>query len=71
MQTITIKGGKEKQLLRHHPWVFSGAIANDISLLETGVSRAETDEGQFIAWGWYDKESHIPSVFSLGTRTKL
>jgi 23S rRNA (cytosine1962-C5)-methyltransferase len=60
MQTITIKGGKEKQLLRHHPWVFSGAIENDISLLETGVTRAETDEGQFIAWGWYDKESHIP-----------
>ena len=60
MQTITIKGGKEKQLLRHHPWVFSGAIANDISLLETGVTKTETDDGQFIAWGWYDKESHIP-----------
>ncbi len=60
MQTITIKGGKEKQLLRHHPWVFSGAIATDIASLQTGVSKVETDEGYFIAWGWYDKESHIP-----------
>jgi 23S rRNA (cytosine1962-C5)-methyltransferase len=59
MQSITIKGGKEKQLLRHHPWVFSGAIAQTESD-ETGVARVCTDEGRFIAWGWYDKESHIP-----------
>ena len=27
MLTITIKEGKDKLLLKHHPWVFSGAIA--------------------------------------------
>ncbi|MDE6683935.1 MAG: hypothetical protein K2J94_02010, partial [Duncaniella sp.] len=26
--TITLKRGKEESLLRFHPWVFSGAIAN-------------------------------------------
>jgi 23S rRNA (cytosine1962-C5)-methyltransferase len=60
MQIITIKDGKEKQLLRHHPWVFSGALENKASLLSTGLSRVETKQGSFIAWGWYDQESHIP-----------
>ncbi|AEV30709.1 putative SAM-dependent methyltransferase [Sphaerochaeta pleomorpha str. Grapes] len=59
MQSITIKSGKEKQLLRHHPWVFSGAIATSESD-ESGVAKVLTEEGKFIAWGWYDKESHIP-----------
>lgn len=58
--TITIKQGKEKQLLRHHPWVFSGAIETGPSEPETAqVVRVETSEGRFIAWGWYDKLSHI------------
>ena len=60
MQCITIKEGKEKQLLRHHPWVFSGAIASISDEGEAGVAKTITQEGKFIAWGWYDKESHIP-----------
>ncbi|MDE5928507.1 MAG: hypothetical protein K2G98_08530, partial [Duncaniella sp.] len=28
MISITLKRGKEESLLRFHPWVFSGAIAN-------------------------------------------
>ena len=59
MQSITIKSGKEKQLLRHHPWVFSGAIAL-VEADERGIAKVLTEEGRFIAWGWYDKESHIP-----------
>ena len=60
MQIITIKDGKEKQLLRHHPWVFSGALATNALDIKTGVARVETSDATFIAWGWYDKESHIP-----------
>ena len=26
MYTVTLKPNKEKQLIKHHPWVFSGAI---------------------------------------------
>lgn len=58
--TIIIKQGKEKQLLRHHPWVFSGAIEQGPSDSEIAqVVRVVTAEGRFIAWGWYDKLSHI------------
>lgn len=60
MQTIIIKEGKEKQLLRHHPWVFSGALTTSPTDLETGLAEAKTQNGTFIAYGWYDKQSHIP-----------
>ncbi|MFA6845938.1 MAG: class I SAM-dependent rRNA methyltransferase [Sphaerochaetaceae bacterium] len=58
MQNITITSGKEKQLLRHHPWVFSKAISSPVEI-EDGVCRVVTAEGRFIAWGWYDSKSHI------------
>ena len=54
---IRIRAGKEKNLLRHHPWVFSGAIENEPS--EAGIHEVVTDDGRFIAWGCYDPESHI------------
>ena len=59
MQTIIIKEGKEKQLLRHHPWVFSGALLTKEADLVTDLARVETHKGQFIAYGWYDSQSHI------------
>lgn len=63
MVCVTILEGKEKLLLRHHPWVFSGAIAQIEGTLPpagTGaVVRVETSIGRFIAYGWYDALSHI------------
>lgn len=58
--TITIKEGKEKQLLRHHPWVFSGAIKK-VEPQFNIASWADvcTEKGVFIAKGWYDEKSHI------------
>ncbi len=55
---IRIKEGKEKNLLRHHPWVFSGAMEEPLPA-EASVQRVETSAGRFIAWGFYDPESHI------------
>ncbi len=56
---IKIRQGKEKNLLRHHPWVFSGAMEEDSIPTESGVHKVVTSEGRFIAWGVYDSESHI------------
>ena len=63
--SVTIHEGKEKQLLRHHPWVFSGAISSIKGSRHSGeksgaVVRVETSLGKFIAYGWYDSLSHIP-----------
>lgn len=57
---VTIKNGKEKQLLNHHPWVFSGAIENITpEYAEAGFASVYTSEGRFIAKGYYDEKSHI------------
>ena len=71
---IRLLEGKEKNLLKHHPWVFSGAL-DESSLgsgvpdgagiatgagLDAGVQRVESSDGRFVAWGYYDKDSHIP-----------
>ena len=56
---IRIKEGKEKNLLKHHPWVFSGAIEEASVPREAGVHKVVTADGRFIAWGYFDRESHI------------
>ena len=57
---ITIKDGKEKQLLRHHPWVFSGAIKSIEPKFDIASwADVYTEKGTFIAKGWYDEKSHI------------
>lgn len=43
MNTIKLKPGKEESLLRHHPWVFSGAIAHLPEGLEEGDEVVVTD----------------------------
>ncbi len=57
---ITILEGKERNLFKHHPWVFSGAMdASNLPAI-AGVEKVVSYDGRFIAWGWYDKDSHIP-----------
>ncbi len=57
---ITIKEGKEKQMMRHHPWAFSGAIKSVDRKFDTASwADVYTEKGEFIAKGWYDEKSHI------------
>ena len=56
---IRIREGKEKNLLRHHPWVFSGAIEEATLPQSAGLHKVLTSDDRFIAWGYYDRESHI------------
>ena len=56
---IKIIQGKEKNLLRHHPWVFTGAIDPATLPSSACIDKVCTSDGKFIAWGSYDPESHI------------
>lgn len=57
---IVLNPGKEKNLLKHHPWVFSGAINLEASTdVSVGVNKVVSSEGRFVAWGYYDPQSHI------------
>lgn len=57
---IILKAGREKSLLRRHPWIFSGAVAKIEGQPQPGetVVICATD-GQFLARGAYSPHSQI------------
>jgi len=58
MKTLRLKPGKEKSLLRRHPWIFDGAIDNGGG--DAGETlRVESWGGQFLAWAAYSPQSKI------------
>ena len=58
MKTIRLRAGKEKSLLRRHPWVFDGAVARGGADAGETV-RVESDAGQFLAWAAFSPNSRI------------
>ena len=58
MKTIRLKEGKERSLLRRHPWIFDGAIARGGADAGETV-RVESDAGQFLAWAAFSPSSKI------------
>jgi len=60
MKKVILKPGREKSLLRRHPWVFSGAILHDIDQAGPGETvRLVTEKGEFLAYGAYSPHSQI------------
>jgi 23S rRNA (cytosine1962-C5)-methyltransferase len=58
MKTIRLREGKERSLLRRHPWVFAGSIEKGKADAGETV-RVEAPDGRFLAWGAYSPESQI------------
>ena len=58
MKAIRLRPGKERSLLRRHPWVFEGSIARGKADAGETV-RVEADDGRFLAWGAYSGSSLI------------
>jgi 23S rRNA (cytosine1962-C5)-methyltransferase len=60
MKSIRLKPGREKALLRRHPWIFSGAIAEVMGDPVSGETLDVIDvHGNFLARGAYSPESQI------------
>ncbi len=60
MNKITLKPGREKALLRRHPWIFSGAIAEVSGNPDLGETVEIIDSrGNFLAQGAFSPESQI------------
>ncbi len=58
MKTIRLKAGKERSLLRRHPWIFESAIARGGA--DSGETvRVESSDGQFLAWAAFSPSSTI------------
>ena len=58
MKTIRLKPGKERSLLRRHPWIFESAIARGGADAGETV-RVESAEGQFLSWAAFSPKSKI------------
>lgn len=63
MFNVQLKAGREKSLLRGHPWIFSGSIANvdpEKDQLMTGETvRVVDNSGSFLGWGAFSPASKI------------
>jgi 23S rRNA (cytosine1962-C5)-methyltransferase len=58
MKTIRLRPGKERSLLRRHPWVFEGSVAGGRA--DSGETvRIESGDGRFLAWAAYSPLSSI------------
>ena len=58
MKTIRLRPGRERSLLRRHPWVFESAIAKGGGDVGETVRVVSSDE-QFLAWGAFSPASRI------------
>jgi 23S rRNA (cytosine1962-C5)-methyltransferase len=58
MKTIRLKEGKERSLLRRHPWVFESAIAKGGGDAGETV-RIESHAGEFLTWAAFSPASKI------------
>ena len=58
MKIIRLKDGKERSLLRRHPWIFDGAIAKGGGDAGETV-RVESHAGQFLGWAAFSPSSKI------------
>ena len=58
MKIIKLREGKDRSLLRRHPWVFAGSVASGKA--DSGETvRVESHDGRFLAWAAYSAESMI------------
>ncbi|MBC5765479.1 class I SAM-dependent rRNA methyltransferase [Ramlibacter albus] len=58
MKVIRLKEGKERSLLRRHPWVFDSAVHKGGA--DSGETvRVEAQDGRFLAWGAFSPASHM------------
>ena len=65
---LIIDPGKEKALLRRHPWVFSGAVKRVVGEPQEGdLIDVVSPQGEWMAAGHYQNESIICKVLSFDT----
>ena len=58
MKTLRLRAGREKSLLRRHPWIFDSAVAKGGA--DPGETvRVESAEGRFLAWAAFSPTSKI------------
>lgn len=58
--TIILKPGKERALLRRHPWVYATGVSKVLGKPKSGETvRIQDSKGKFLAWGAFSPESAL------------
>ena len=71
MKTLRLRPGKERSLLRRHPWVFESAIAKGGGDAGETV-RIEAEDGRFLAWAAFSPHSKIRArAWSFGETQRI
>ena len=71
MKTLRLRDGKERSLLRHHPWIFESAIAKGGGDAGETV-RVESVTGQFLGWAAVSPQSKIRArVWSFDEKQRI
>lgn len=66
---IILKKGKEKSVLRKHPWIFSGAISSKTSALNDGdIVEVFDNDGHYLATGHFQPNTIAVRIFSFERR---
>jgi len=56
---IILKEGKEKSVLRGHPWIFSGAIASTPSFADGDILNVFSSDGKFLAQAYFHSNNSL------------
>lgn len=60
MIDLILKKGKERSLLRRHPWVYDTAVGKLFGKAQSGDTvRVLSHDGRFLAWAAYSKDSTL------------
>src|SRR5688500_13094653 len=63
---LLLKKGKEKSLLNFHPWVFSGAIASDVSKITDGeIVEIFSMDKKYLATAHFNNSSIMGRIISF------
>jgi 23S rRNA (cytosine1962-C5)-methyltransferase len=70
---LVLKEGREKPVLRRHPWIFSGAVQDLEGDPDPGATVEVTDsQGEFLGWGAYSPTSQIRArIWSWNPNQKI
>lgn len=58
MIELYLKSGREKSVLRRHPWIFSGAL-NEVETPRGGLACVKSAKGDTLGYGWLSPSSQI------------
>lgn len=59
LKKIVITAGREKSLLRKHPWIFSGSVKSSTGAASGDIVAVVAEDGRFLAYASFSEHSQI------------